>query len=193
MPSPRSGRWASLRLKTPWHDGTSHLLLSPHEFLEKLAAINPPPKSHLVRWGGVFAANSPLRKNIVLRPEQKKGFDFDSSAVGAIGEHKRQNKTWSLMLSRGFKAHGLKCSCGGKFVPLGALRDPAEIRRYLQHVHMDYDPPPRSPPSQAQGSFGFVYGDQDFCSDHPDADVDTEADIQHYDDDSEGSSFSDGE
>ena len=39
-----------LQLKSPWWDGTSHLLLSPHEFLEKLVAIIPPPKSHLVRW-----------------------------------------------------------------------------------------------------------------------------------------------
>lgn len=32
-----------LKLKTPWHDGTSHLLLTPSWFLEKLAAIVPPP------------------------------------------------------------------------------------------------------------------------------------------------------
>ncbi|TWW08405.1 hypothetical protein E3A20_24660 [Planctomyces bekefii] len=38
-----------LKLKTAWRDGTSHLLLSPHEMLEKIAAIIPPPKSHLVR------------------------------------------------------------------------------------------------------------------------------------------------
>ena len=34
-----------LKLKTPWHDGTSHLVLTPSEFLEKLAAIVPPLSS----------------------------------------------------------------------------------------------------------------------------------------------------
>ena len=31
-------------LKTPWSDGTSHLLLSPLDLLEKLAALVPPPR-----------------------------------------------------------------------------------------------------------------------------------------------------
>ena len=36
----REGRPANL----PWSDGTSHLLLSPMELLEKLAALVPPPR-----------------------------------------------------------------------------------------------------------------------------------------------------
>jgi hypothetical protein len=40
-----------LKLKTPWHDGTSHLLLTPSEFLEKLSAIVSSPRAHLVKWG----------------------------------------------------------------------------------------------------------------------------------------------
>ncbi len=35
-------------LKTPWSDGTRHLLLSPMELLEKLAALVPPPRLHLL-------------------------------------------------------------------------------------------------------------------------------------------------
>jgi hypothetical protein len=138
-----------LQLKTAWRDGTSHLLLSPHEFLEKLAAIIPPPKSHLVRWGGVFAANSPFRKKIVLKPEKKKGFDFQD------GEKKRVNKSWSLMLARVFKLDVLKCVCGGDLTPLGSVQDPDEVRRYLKHTNIDYDPPSRGPPGEIQGSFGF--------------------------------------
>ena len=61
-----------LKLKTPWHDGTSHLLLTPSEFLEKLAAIVPPPLAHLVKWGGLFAPNSPLRRKVILKPGVKK-------------------------------------------------------------------------------------------------------------------------
>ena len=28
-------------LRHPWHDGTRHLIFTPHEFLERLAAITP--------------------------------------------------------------------------------------------------------------------------------------------------------
>ncbi len=45
----------SFALKTPWSDGTSHLLLSPMERLEKRAALVPPPRLHLLRCHGVLA------------------------------------------------------------------------------------------------------------------------------------------
>lgn len=144
-----SERKIKLQLKTPWRDGTSHLLLSPHEFMEKLAAIIPPPKSHLVRWGGVFAANSPFRKRIVLKPEERKGFDFQA------GEKRRMNKSWSKMLAQVFKIDVLTCNCGGNLTPLGAIQDPSEVKRYLKHINTEYDPPPRGPPAHLQGSFGF--------------------------------------
>ena len=56
-----------LKLKTPWHDGTSHLVLTPSEFLEKLAAIVPPPRAHLVKWSGVVAPNSPHLRKVILK------------------------------------------------------------------------------------------------------------------------------
>jgi hypothetical protein len=61
----------------------------------------------------VFAANSPFRKQIILRPEEKKGFDF------AGGEKKRMNKSWSLMLARVFKIDVMKYDCGGINISLG--------------------------------------------------------------------------
>ena len=68
----KSGQ-VKLKLKTAYSDGTSHLLFTPGEFIEKLSAIIPPPKSHLVKWSGVFAPNSPCRKKVVLKPDEKKG------------------------------------------------------------------------------------------------------------------------
>ena len=63
-----------LALKTPWANGTTHHVFTPSEFIEKLIALIPPPRSHLVRWTGVFAPNSPYRREITLRPEIQKGF-----------------------------------------------------------------------------------------------------------------------
>ena len=52
-------------LKTPWSDGTSHLLLSPMELLEKRAALVPPPRLHLLRYHGVLAPRARDRGRIV--------------------------------------------------------------------------------------------------------------------------------
>ena len=55
----------SFRLKTPWSDGTTHLVLSPMELIEKLAALVPPPRVNLVRYHGVLAPNAKDRARIV--------------------------------------------------------------------------------------------------------------------------------
>ena len=147
-----------LRLKTRYSDGTTHLLFSPEEFLEKLSALIPPPRTHLVRWGGVFAPASPFRKQIVVRPEVKKGFQF--AEEGEKG--KKKNRSWSKMLSKVFGIDVLKCpKCSGGMKPMAAITDSYEIRRYLKHAGLDYDPPERSPPRRVQQSLDFQQPPED--------------------------------
>jgi hypothetical protein len=38
-----------LKLKTPWRDGTTHLMMSPLEFMQRLAALVPRPRLHPIR------------------------------------------------------------------------------------------------------------------------------------------------
>ncbi len=45
----------------PWSDGTTGMTLSPLELLEKLAAIVPLPRVHLVRYAGCLAPHSQMR------------------------------------------------------------------------------------------------------------------------------------
>ena len=158
-----------LKLKTPWQDGTSHLLLTPSEFLEKLSAIVPPPRAHLVKWGGVFAANSPLRRGIVLRPGVKKagrhklcaasgaGGDGEA-AVDARGERPLKGSSWARLLSRVFKVDITRCPCGGDLRTVAAICDPDEARRYLRHVGLPADPPARAPPRSYPVLLGFDAG-----------------------------------
>jgi len=42
-------------LKTPYDDGTSHVVLSPMEFIGRLAALVPKPRVNLTRFHGVFS------------------------------------------------------------------------------------------------------------------------------------------
>jgi len=48
-------------LGRPWHDGTRHLIFTPHEFLERLAAITPRPRINLLIYRGVLAPRSHWR------------------------------------------------------------------------------------------------------------------------------------
>ena len=141
-----------LQLKTKWNDGTTHLLFTPEEFLEKLSALIPPPKSHLVRWGGCLASNSPYRKKITLKPQIKKGFQFDEET----GEKTYKSKSWSIMLSKVFKIDVMTCEkCGGPMTAIGKVQDPDSVKKYLKHLNLDYEPPPRGPPTRVQESFHF--------------------------------------
>ena len=51
-----------VELKTAWRDGTSHLVLDPIEFMEKLAAITPSPRSTWSAITGVIRhPSTPMR------------------------------------------------------------------------------------------------------------------------------------
>jgi hypothetical protein len=46
-------------------DGTTHLVMSPLEFMQRLAALVPRPRLHLIRFHGVLAPNAKLRPVVV--------------------------------------------------------------------------------------------------------------------------------
>lgn len=54
-----------LRLKTPYSDGTTHLVFSGVEFVEKLAALVPQPRIRLTRFFGCLAPHAKIRSQIV--------------------------------------------------------------------------------------------------------------------------------
>jgi hypothetical protein len=53
------------RIKKPWRPGQTHRLMTPLEFLARLAALVPPPRFPLVRFHGVFAPHSKQRVLVV--------------------------------------------------------------------------------------------------------------------------------
>jgi len=55
----------SEELKTPWRDGTTHVVMERSELLERLAPLIPPPRAHQVRYHGVLAPCASGRDRIV--------------------------------------------------------------------------------------------------------------------------------
>jgi hypothetical protein len=48
-----------LALKTPYRDGTTHMIFEPEDFIARLVALVTKPRAHLTRYHGVFAPASP--------------------------------------------------------------------------------------------------------------------------------------
>ena len=57
-----------LQLKSPYKDGTTHIVMEPLEFMERPAALVPHPR---FRFRGVFAPNAKLRREIVPSPPEQ--------------------------------------------------------------------------------------------------------------------------
>ena len=55
----------AIRLKKRWRDGTTCVFFSPQELMEKLAALVPPPRFHLVRYHGVLGPSARARREVV--------------------------------------------------------------------------------------------------------------------------------
>jgi hypothetical protein len=55
-------------LKRVWSDGTSALVFSPSELVERLVALVPPPRANQVIYRGVLAANAAWRAEVVPSP-----------------------------------------------------------------------------------------------------------------------------
>ena len=83
-------------LKTPYDDGTSHVVLSPMEFMGRLAALVPRPRGNLTRFHGVFSPNSQLREYVVpASPDGRRGPECGTTAaarqscIQTLPDHRR--------------------------------------------------------------------------------------------------------
>jgi hypothetical protein len=143
-----------LRLKTPWNDGTTHLLFDPIELLEKLAAIIPRPHINLVLYHGVLAARAKWRPRVVAyRPADDPNALVDPARAP-------RNRPWADLMRRSFGLDVLACPrCGGRLRLIATILDPRVARRILDHLGLRADPvqtePARAPPDPVDAHFDF--------------------------------------
>lgn len=130
-----------LQLKSPWRDGTTHIRMTPLEFMQRLAALVPRPRLHLIRFHGVLAPNAGLRGAIVPGPAQDASGPSDEHAHGAPAR-----MGWARLLKRVFDLDLEHCpQCGAEFRIIAAIEEPALIARILTHLGLPARAPPRAP------------------------------------------------
>ena len=141
--------------------------LSPFEFLDRLAALVPPPRKHRHRYHGVFAPNHKLRSAVTALAIGNVGKRRDAATGGhAVGGHAAGGDTtgdccgscdkppshdtsriaWAKLMARVGEEFPLECpGCGGDIRLIAFITKPGPIRKVLTHLGEPLEPPPVSP------------------------------------------------
>jgi hypothetical protein len=138
------------RLKTPWTDGTTGVVFSPLEFLEKLSALVPPPRIHLTRFHGILAPHSKFRKLVVPQIDEKVEGNTDVEKSLEVqdedSELKQKRISWAKLLSRVFALDMANCDhCGGELKAISAVIKQDVVMKILTHLGLPARAPPISP------------------------------------------------
>jgi hypothetical protein len=140
-------------LKKPYSDGTTHIVMTQLELLERLAAIVPRRRVHLTRFAGVFAPHYKHRAMIVPKPNAgplEEKADDDLPAKSRI--------SWARLLKRVFNIDVETCHlCAGQMKIIASIEYPQVIKKILEHVGLPTKPPmpwpARGPPAKADDEF----------------------------------------
>ncbi|WP_437776236.1 transposase [Sorangium sp. So ce1097] len=175
------GRIAYL-LKTP-RRGRTHRVMSPMEFMARLAALIPPPKIPLVRYHGVFAplpaAPAPAspapaspcappalsarslahaEPTVRVEPTLISVLHWGRLLEGELFATSRYVE-WAVLMKRSFGFDALRCPrCERRTRVLSTITDSAVVRRILDHLNLPSQPRTAAPardPTWEPMAFGF--------------------------------------
>ncbi len=151
--TPPNGICASSCTVGPWREGTTHRVMSPLQFMQRLAARVPRPRLHQIRFHGVLAPNAKWRAQIVPKAPEA------SQAAGQHGQNQDQAEPggavrlgWARLLRRVFDIDMHHCPNGGtgQLKVVATMVERAVIEKLLRHLGLDPQPPPRAPVDDPQ-------------------------------------------
>ncbi len=121
-------RRLAYKLRTPWHDGTTHVVFEPKELMARLAAQIPPPRAHQLRYHGILAPAAAYRDKVVPKPVCTT--DSGKNPVPATARPR-----WAVLLRNTFAVDALQCPrCGGRMRPVAVVTAAAAIERTLARL-----------------------------------------------------------
>jgi hypothetical protein len=145
-----------LKLKAPWRDGARHLVMSPMEYMQRLAALVPRPRLHLIRFHGVLAPNAKQRAMVVPQePEPSVQAAPPAECQASCAHHRPVRLSWARLLKRVFDLDLEHCpNCGGELKIIAAILEQPVIEKILtdlslqalrRHAHLRVKGPCRRP------------------------------------------------
>ena len=145
------------QLKTPYRDGTTHVIFEPLDFIAGLSALVPKPRVNLTRFHGVFAPNSKYRARVTPAKRGRGGRDARAAdPEESVPAERRAAMTWAQRLKRVFGIDTETCSaCGVAVQIIACIEDPAVIGKILSYLNSKAGepeallrPPSRAPPQR---------------------------------------------
>jgi len=117
-------------LKTPYRDGTTHIVLEPLDLMARLAALVPPPRMHLTRYHGVFAPHSKLRAAVTPAHRGLGAAKQPPAGSAKPPTPRHVAMDWARRLKRVFGIEIEDCArCGGKLKVIATSRSRRSSRR----------------------------------------------------------------
>lgn len=143
------------QLKTPYRDGTTHVIFEPLDFIARLSALVPKPRVNLTRFHGVFAPNSKHRALVTPAMRGKGSKKVKVSDEPPTPAGRRASMKWAQRLKRVFQIDIETCSeCGGAMKVIACIEDPVVIKQILDHLKQKAEtnessplPESRAPPA----------------------------------------------
>lgn len=137
-----------LKLKSPHREGTTHILMQPKELTQRLAALVPRPRLHLIRNHGVLAPNATLSGAVIAKPARK-----DSALAQEHTQSQAARMRWARLLKRVIDMDVERCACCGQLKILVSIEEPVVIVRILTRLGL----PPRAAAHEAARLFSIDY------------------------------------
>ncbi len=139
-------------LRAPFRDGTTHFIFEPLAFIERLAALVPPPRLHQLTYHGVLASASSWRSDIVPARRSRR-----QAACGGTSPLPLHRYSFAELMKRVFRIDALNCAvCGSERRWIAAITSGEAITKILDHLELPsaviQPSPPRAPP---QAEFEF--------------------------------------
>jgi len=146
------------------------LHLTPLELIKRIAALVPPPRTHRHRYFGALAPNSLLRAAVTAlatpaQPTKQVVVQADPATTGegapgvvplgqaiplapepAPPKRAPAHYLWAVLIARIYEVFPLLCPlCGGQMRLIAFITEGTQIRRILEHIGVDSQPPHISP------------------------------------------------
>jgi Putative transposase len=143
------------------------LTLTPLELIDRIAALVPPPRTHRHRYFGVLAPNSLLRAAVtaMAAPAQLAMAQAGPAitgegapAVAPLGnavpaqpepvppKRSPAHYLWAVLIARIYEVFPVLCPmCGGQMRLIAFIIEGTQIRKILDHIGVDSQPPHISP------------------------------------------------
>jgi hypothetical protein len=150
----RSDGRVALHMKRSWRDGTTGMVFEPTDFLSRLTALVPRPRTNTLRFHGVYAPHARLRKEVVPDPDEALARRrCQCSSDDPITRSLRLS--WAELLAHVFQVDVFRCPrCASRMSRIAWITEKEVIQRILRAVGLPTDSPEPHPPRSSEDVFG---------------------------------------